>query len=242
MNLTVTSKQQRVLDNERLRISRDIHDDLGARLTEMMLLSDQVKRDKSRADQVDAYVGRISDVAREAVRDLDAIIWAVNPKNDFLDSLGAYIFQYVEKYLGMTLIRCRLDADDELPHYPLPSEVRHNLFLVVKEAINNIVKHSGASEVWVRFKSENSALAITIEDNGKGFLAGENPRCRNGLQNMENRVRDIGGQFELMSQIGQGTQIKIQLNLKKSRQWKVIGPPKPTKRCHADFPKTEIVS
>src|SRR5215475_8426507 len=97
------------MKNERLRISRDIHDNVGARLTEMLLLSDLARKNKAEATEVEAHVNRISKIAREVIRDLDAIIWAVNPNNDSVDNLTTYLSQYVERFLGITPIRFRLD-------------------------------------------------------------------------------------------------------------------------------------
>jgi signal transduction histidine kinase len=213
----MTSQQQCLLNDERLRISRDIHDNLGARLTEMILLSDLAQKNKTKADEVDAHVGNISKIAREVIRDLDAIVWAVNPKNDFVDNFATYIFQYVERFLGITSIRFRLDLPDGLPHSPLTSEIRHNLFLVAKEALNNIVKHSGASEVRVRLRMKNALLTLEIDDNGKGFQTTAQRRG-NGLANMENRVCDVGGRLELVSQTGRGTRLHIQIKLPGSQQ------------------------
>lgn len=212
MNRRITSREQCALNDERLRISRDIHDNLGARLTEMILLSDLARRNTCKADEVETHVGKISKIAREIARDLDAIIWAVSPRNDFVDNLATYIFQYAEKFLGMTPIRCRLDSD-ELPHFPVSSEARHNLFLVVKEALNNIVKHSAASEVWVRMKADHSLLQIEIMDNGKGFETSTSATHGNGLGNMQKRVRDLRGRLTLESEPGKGTRIRIRLRL-----------------------------
>ncbi len=208
MNASMTLEQLHVLESERTRISRDIHDNLGARLTEVIMLSDLVQRNKEKAEEVGEQVGRISDLVRETIRDLDGIVWAINPKNDFLDCLAAYICRYTERFLGVTTIRCRLDLD-ELPHQPLMSDVRHGLLSVVKEALNNVVKHSAASEVWVRLKMEDCAVTIYIEDNGKGFVSERSAGCGNGLSNMERRIRDLGGEFNLLSHAGEGTQVKI---------------------------------
>ena len=209
----MTTLQQRTLNDERLRISRDIHDNLGSRLTEMILLSDLARRNTDKAQELEMHVGRLSNIAREVVRDLDAIVWAVNPKNDFLDNLATYIFRYVEKFLGMTSIRFRVDVAEQMPHRPLSSEARQSLFLVVKEALNNIVKHSAATEVWVRARTEHGDLTFAIEDNGKGFSQRNGNGLGNGLTNMEKRVSEIGGCFDLQSQPGQGTRIKISVPL-----------------------------
>jgi signal transduction histidine kinase len=214
MNATIGIESQRLLEDERLRISRDIHDDLGARLTEMVLLSDLAQRHRDRADQVEAHIGRLSAIAREVVRDLDSIIWSVNPRNDFLDSLGNYILSYAERYLGMAAIRCRVDVPEDLPHWPLSSHTRQNLFMVVKEALNNIVKHSKASEVRLQLRMDDSFITLTIEDDGQGFLGARAQARGNGLQNMEKRIRDLGGRFELLSQLGHGTQVKLRLRIR----------------------------
>jgi signal transduction histidine kinase len=216
MNTTLTLKQQRALDRERLRISQDIHDDVGARLTELILLSDLAQRSTARANELEAHIGRLSTVAREVARDLNAIVWAVNPHHDSTDSLAAYIFQYAKRYLDTASVRCRLEAPEELPHWPLAPDVRHNLFLVVKEALNNIVKHSRASEAVVSLEAANSTLLLTIQDNGRGFSPADSCACGNGLKNMQRRVRDISGRFELRSRSGQGTQIQVRLRVKTS--------------------------
>src|ERR1044071_1203409 len=101
----MTTLQQHALDTERLRISRDIHDNVGSRLTEIIRLSELARRDQTKARELEMQVGRLSNVAREVGRDLDEIVWAVNPKNDFLDNLADYVREYVENFLGMTSIR-----------------------------------------------------------------------------------------------------------------------------------------
>jgi len=211
----MTTLQQRALNTERLRISRDIHDNVGSRLTEIILLSELARRNQTKPNELEMHVGRLSNVAREVVRDLDEIVWAVNPKNDFLDNLADYIFEYVENFLGMTSIRFRVDVAEDVPHKPLSSAARHNLFLVVKEALNNVVKHSAATEVWVRAKIENRDLTFEIEDNGKGFEQ-QPDGLGNGLSNMEKRVKDVGGRFELESFPTNGTRIKISVPLCRS--------------------------
>jgi signal transduction histidine kinase len=207
-------EQQKALETERLRISRDIHDDLGARLTEILLLSDLTRRKQSDPGEMERHADKLSSAARDLVRNLDTIVWAVNPKNDSLDKLATYIYQYVEKYLEMTSIRCRFNVPDELPNCRLSSETRHNLFLVVKEALNNAVKHSGASEIGIGLQVGDSTLRISIEDNGRGFSPAASASAGNGLQNMERRMRDIGGRFELTSQPGHGTTIQVQLPIR----------------------------
>jgi len=205
-------ESQLALHQERLRISRDIHDDVGGRLTEVLLLAAMVERLRISPEQVETHVKAMSQAVREIIRSLDAIVWAVNPRNDSLDNLTAYILQYAQKQLGMTSMRCLLEAPDEMPPWRVNSQVRHGLFLIVREALNNVIKHSEASKVWVRVGFERPTLLITIEDNGKGFVPGINGH-RNGLQNMEKRMRDLGGVFGVVSRPGHGTEIHLRMRI-----------------------------
>jgi ligand-binding sensor domain-containing protein/signal transduction histidine kinase len=210
-------ERQNAVQRERTRIAQDMHDDLGARLTEILFLSDVVADESRKPGEMRGHVHRISTAARELVRNLDVIVWALNPKNDSLDNFALYVIEYVENFLSPTGIRCRLDVPDELPAVPISSEVRHNLFLVIKEALNNIAKHSCASEVWFRLRFEKQQLAISIEDNGKGFNSGKTNALGNGLVNMEKRMQSIGGCFEIQSERNNaGTQIRLLIVLRKS--------------------------
>jgi signal transduction histidine kinase len=189
-------RQERASYPERFRISQDSQDDLGARLTAMPRLSDLTQRGGAGANGLAAH-GRLSSIAREPWEDLNSIIWAVNPYRDSTKSLAAYIVEHAKKYFGMSSIRCRMEAPEEFPHWSLSSDVRHNLFLVVKEALTNIVKHSQASEGAVSLQSQNSTSLLIIRENGRGFSRADNCVCGNGLPNIETRSRAIGGRFEL---------------------------------------------
>jgi signal transduction histidine kinase len=141
------------------------------------------------------------------------IIWAINPRNDSLDNLIAYIRQYAGNFFEALPIRCRYDLPEHLPPQTLTSEARRNLFLVTKEALNNILKHAEAKEVQIKMALHGDDLELSIEDNGKGFCQQEVSRFGNGLKNMKKRMADIGGQFEISSRPGEGTVIKIRLRL-----------------------------
>jgi signal transduction histidine kinase len=206
-------EQKHALEKERTRIAQDMHDDLGARLTEILLLSDLAKQSKNDPDKIEAQIDRVSQAGRDIARNLDALVWAINPSNDSVEKLAAYLCKYAERFLSATTIRLRLDAPVELPDCLLSSEVRHNIFLVVKEALNNVVKHSAASEVGIRFET-GAVLRITIEDNGKGFLINNAADEGNGLQNMEKRLRQMDAQFGLHSEPGRGTRIRLEIPMK----------------------------
>jgi len=192
-------KHEEALEQERSRIARDIHDQLGASLTHVSLLGELVESDKDSPEAVEAHARQISQTARDTTRALDEIVWAANPSNDTLDGLVSYVSKYAQEYLSVAGLRCRLEVPAELPGFLLPPEVRHNMFLAFKEAITNVVRHAAASAVWVRLRLEPPDVVLEIQDNGRG-LAGLDPKAaqsRNGLRNMGKRMEEIGGRFSL---------------------------------------------
>ena len=140
-------EQERALERERTRIARDIHDDLGARLTKIGMLTAQAERQALSAGPPPPQLREIALTAREMVQAMDATVWAVNPRNDTFDHLANYLVQYVQEFFRYSHVVCRLDLPTELPDWPVSAEVRHNVFLVVKEALNNVARHADASEV-----------------------------------------------------------------------------------------------
>lgn len=202
-------ERQTALANERSRIARDMHDDLGARLTQIMLLSDVVEKSSDAGPHTKSHVNKIASVSREVVQNLDAIVWAVDPGNDTLDHLAFYLHDYVDRYLSTAGIQGRFDICRQLPGQMIPSDVRHNLFMVVKEALNNAVKYSRGNEVTFILQFNGGELLILIVDNGEGFAHDTARPTGNGLQNMADRMKRIGGRFELKSEPGNGTQIRL---------------------------------
>jgi signal transduction histidine kinase len=209
-------EQENAIEKERARIAKDMHDQLGAGLTQVGLLGELAKREAAKSEQTKELAGRICDIAREQAQILDEIVWTVDPKNDTLTKLADYMAVYAEEFFKPASIRVRLDIPPGLPPLPVPSDFRHNLFLIVKEALNNIVKHACASEVLIRFVLQEDFLDVFIEDNGKGFELKDRDQFGNGLSNMEHRVRELGGVFSLVSAPKKGTQIHFQIALKNS--------------------------
>jgi len=202
------------VERERTRIAQDIHDELGANLTRIALLTEVGQKHRDNPEEVAADLGKISATAREAVRAMDAIVWAVNPRNDSLDHFANYVSQFAEEFFRPTAIRCRLDVPADLPEQPLSTEARHHLFLAVKEALNNVVRHSGASEIWLRLGMENGELKLTIADNGHGILPSLPTGGRHdGLGNIRRRIEALGGGFELKSNAASGTSLILRLPL-----------------------------
>jgi signal transduction histidine kinase/ligand-binding sensor domain-containing protein len=190
-------RQQEMLEKERARIARDLHDQLGANLTQVALLGELAETDKDLPEEVEAHAKQISQTARETTRALDEIVWTVNPSNDTLDGLINYVCKYAQEYLAMADLRYRLEVPPQLPPVPISPELRHNIFLAAKEAINNVVKHSGADSAWLRLRLEPDRFTLEIEDNGRGVPAGADKKGRNGLRNMRKRLEEIGGTFTI---------------------------------------------
>ncbi len=192
-------REKEVLEKERARIARDIHDQVGASLTQVALLGELVQTDKDSPGEVLEHAQQISLTARETTRALDEIVWTVNPQNDTLEGLVNYICKYAQDYLAVAGVRYRFDIPAQVPARAVAPEVRHNVFLASKEAVTNIVRHAQGSSAWLRIRLEPASVVLEIEDNGRGVadLDVDAPRTRNGLKNMRKRLEDIGGSFSL---------------------------------------------
>jgi ligand-binding sensor domain-containing protein/signal transduction histidine kinase len=208
-------EQRHAIEKERGRIAKDIHDDLGSSLTRIMMLGERAEEGFEKRDGVEVQLGKIVSTARHTVQALDEIVWAVNPENDSLEGLVQYIGHYADELFEESTVRCRLELPAELPDSNLSAEVRHDLFLVVKEAFNNILKHSKASQVRIQVLPRGNALEILIEDDGCGFdpAAASSNGKGNGLRNMRKRIESIHGQLDLGSTAGKGTRIAIRAPL-----------------------------
>jgi signal transduction histidine kinase len=205
-------KQQRALEQERLRIAHDIHDDLGARATQISLLSAVAKETASSPERARAEFDKISKLARELISALYETVWAVNPENDHLEAQGNYLCQMVSELCEGKSIRCRFHVLD-LPHERrISSQTRHNINMVVKEAVHNVIKHSAATEVTLRMSCEEEILSISIEDDGMGFEP-RLQRAGNGLTNMKQRLAAMGGSCCIESNPALGTRVLIRLGL-----------------------------
>ena len=211
------AERQRDIERERSRIARDIHDDLGSQLTRITMMSESARGDLADSARTAAGLQKIYDTARELTRSMDEIVWAVSPRHDTLESLATYLEKFAQDWLTTTGFRCRLDLPLQFPEGHLTSEVRHNVFLAFKEALHNAVKHSGASEVLIRFSMKEKSFELAIEDNGRGFPADEKAKesssargrvaSGNGLDNMKRRLSAIGGTCEIQSAPGNGTKV-----------------------------------
>ncbi len=218
-------ERQRAVERERARIARDIHDDLGASLTRITMLSQSVRAELDNQQQAASDVDEIYGTARELTRAMDEIVWAVNPKHDTVDSLVTYLGRFAQSFLSSAGIRCRIDVPVHLPAWSLTAESRHNVFLAFKEALHNVVKHARASEVRISLEVLSHGFVLLIADNGCGFDlngfkeaakdAGDaRLACGNGLLNMRKRLEEINGDCEWETSPGEGTRVKFVLSAK----------------------------
>jgi signal transduction histidine kinase len=146
---------------------------------------------------------------------MDEVVWAVDPAKDTAEGLMNYLGPLSEELLSGTGVRCRLEIPMRLPAHAVSARIRHGILLVVKEALNNCLKHSRASEVWIRGDLQDGILSLEIEDNGCGFRTAEleTHRAGCGLRNMRHRVETLGGKFQVLSQEGRSTWIRLEVEL-----------------------------
>ncbi|MHA3774024.1 sensor histidine kinase [Verrucomicrobiota bacterium sgz303538] len=203
---------QTAREKERARIAQDLHDDLGASLTEISMLAHLATEERHENDGERSALPEIASKAHALVGALDEIVWAVNPRHDTLASLADYLAAFAAEFLDTAGIVLRLEIARNLPEVPLDTEQRHGVFLAVREALNNVVKHSDAAEVWLRLRIEQRLLEITIEDNGHGFSSAASD-LSDGLRNMRQRLMTLGGECRIDSTAGRGTSVCFSLLL-----------------------------
>ena len=205
------AERERTLETERSRIARDLHDDLGSSLTEISVLA--VKGQRLRTlDELTTLFRAIASKARGLVTALDIIVWAVDPKDNSLESVADYLSDFASEYLSHSGIICRFDIPVTLPTIVLDGRLRHGLLLAVKETLNNVERHAQATEVQFQMTLAEDQLEIVISDNGKGFDTKTRHRG-NGLKNLLLRLSKLGGRYRIESSTGNGTIVTIGLRL-----------------------------
>jgi len=210
-------EHEQALERERSRIARDLHDEMGAGLSAIAMQSDWIRREcgDTASQETRNRIETVCQSSVDLVRTVDEIVWAVNPSNDTVERFVNYLTQYTEQYLDAAGVRFRFDIPRELPAAMLAGSMRHNLFLAVKEALRNAVKHAKAELIWLRVNVECNRLTIMVEDNGKGFdpavMAADG--THNGVGNMRRRMEEVSGTFEVWSQPGQGARVTFAVPL-----------------------------
>ena len=211
-------KQHEALERERARIARDLHDHLGANLTQVALLGEMAEADKNLPEEVESHAQQICQTARETTHSLDEIVWAVNPSNDTLEGLVNYACKYAQEYFELAGVSHRFEVPAQLPAAEIAPDVRHNVFLAFKESVNNVVKHARASSARVRLRLDSSAFTLEVEDNGCGLPKSLDDKSgRNGLRNMRRRMEDVGGSFSIGPAAGKGTIVRLMAPIKNNQ-------------------------
>lgn len=202
-------EKEQAVEKERNRISRDMHDDLGSGLTKIAILSEVVKKQIHEPEKAKQQLENISESSRELVDNLQDIIWVLNPQNDTLESLAAYIREYALKFFEPFETDIHFDYPSVFAGLRLSEETRRNLFLVIKETFNNIAKHAWCNKVMVSINQASKMITIKIRDDGRGFDRASVRQFGNGLINMSNRIEQIGGTYSIVSSPGNGSQTEI---------------------------------
>jgi signal transduction histidine kinase len=212
LEIEIRNRQQAELQHaaeaERSRIARDLHDELGAGLTEVSLLASAGLGESRTVEKEHDRFGVIADKARDLVSGLDVIVWAIDPKHNSLQSFADYLESYAKELLSSSGIVCRFKIPIECSAITLNGTARHSLFLAIKEALNNVIRHASATEVELQMTQSDKDLEIVISDNGRGF-DWNSIRRGHGLTNLFERLEALHGQCQIESQPQKGTTIKL---------------------------------
>jgi signal transduction histidine kinase len=204
-----TLAAQQAMERERMRIARDMHDEIGSKLTKISYMSERAKRELQSGDSVAQKLDSIAGTSRDLLQTLDEIVWAVNPRNDTIASLASYFGSYAQRLLDLAGVACGLDIAEELPEHPLDPKFRQELFFSFKEALTNIVRHAHATQVWLRIAVRGRRLEVEVSDNGRGFNQSEPRAGSDGLANMKERLKNLGGVCEIVSDAKNGTSVRF---------------------------------
>jgi len=209
-------QQSLALERVRLRIARDLHDDLGASLSSISFQSAAAKRAMATdAERSRELIDQVGESAREAVDGITDIVWAIDPRRDDLASLAARLRAVAGEWLDSAEIRWDVETPQGAESIKLTPEVRRQLYLILKEAVNTAARHAGASTLTVRFDKSGGRLRAVVRDDGRGFDPAQAPdpanRGGNGLRNMRERAESLGGSVEIASAPGAGTTLTVRL-------------------------------
>jgi ligand-binding sensor domain-containing protein/signal transduction histidine kinase len=212
-------EQQNAVERERARIARDMHDELGAKLTHISFQGATATRNLGNPAAAQIQIEKMAKTARELVSSLDEIVWAVDPGNDSLENLASYIYRFASEFFENTPVQCQFSIPTQLPAARLATDVRHNVFLAVKEILNNTLKHAQATRIELTIAAADEGLTIVMADNGQGMVLSEHPetdplkRTGHGLTNVRQRLHTIGGAVALESNPGTGTKVSLTVPL-----------------------------
>lgn len=202
------------LDRERMRIARDMHDELGTSLTQISLLTELIRRQAP--IETMAALDDVTTIARATVSSLDEIVWAVNPRHDTLPHLLSYVSLHASQALGRLGIACTIDAPEVIEPRPAPTDFRRAVLFIVKEAIGNVIKHAKARNVTLSIRIDGGRLRLSVADDGRGLSSpksDERPRPSTGLDNLRQRATDLGGTCRVAVREEGGTAVEVDVPL-----------------------------
>jgi len=207
-------QRQSALADERARIARDMHDEVGARLSQIALMQDIIIREHDIPEVLRRNLSEVAATTRRAAHALDHVVWAVNPLNDTLAELAGYLSHEASSYLAPLNISCRLELPCRWPDVPVRAQVRNQLTLAFHEALQNVVKHAHATGVTVEIEYDPPWLTIRVRDNGWGLPAELNGAGKDGIVNMSARLESIGGRCAVRGcDPGPGTEVEFSVSL-----------------------------
>ncbi len=206
--LSEWEKQHAVLQ-ERERISKDMHDDLGSGLSTIAILSELAIQRHQPDTFTEKQLRKISELSRELIANSGELIWSHNPINDSLLKLFWYMREHLSGMFEGTSTLFTFLLPDQISDKPIQAEWRRNVFLVTKEALHNVLKHAHANHVEMKVLSKNNSLTIVIRDDGVGFEVNVKMNCGNGLGNMNKRIKACGGELKIESNPGSGTLLTV---------------------------------
>jgi signal transduction histidine kinase len=222
--LAIHQKENLLLQQERTRIARDIHDDIGSRMTQLVIYGEEAQNGLPVGSETRLQLVQICEEARRLLSTMDEILWAVNPRRDTLRDFTAYVCKYAQTYLKSTQIQCLFDIDTEMSAVDFNLPLRRSLLMAIKETLNNAAKHSEATELRLQIKWQRQGLVVVVQDNGKGFDPMKAGSERDGITNIKQRMTELEGSCQIDSQAGKGCRVEFNIPLRHKRQnlWTLI--------------------
>jgi signal transduction histidine kinase len=222
--LALHRKERYLLQGERARIARDIHDDIGSRMTQLVLRGEVAQNELPVDSEMRHELDCICEEARGLLSTMDEILWAVNPQRDTLRDFAAYVCKYATDFLKPTQIQCLFEVGSEMSTAAFELPLRRSLLMAIKETLNNAVKHSAATELHLQIQWQGQQLIVVVQDNGKGFDPKIIKSERNGLTNMVQRMNEVGGYCSITTESGKGTRVEFGVPLKSQRSnvWNLL--------------------
>jgi len=216
--LALHRNERLLLQQERTRIAREIHDDIGSKMTQLVLHGEVAQRDLSDSLATQLQLAEICEESRSVLAAMDEILWAVNPQRDTLRDFASYVCKYAEEFLKVTRIQCLFEVSPEMPAVAFNLALRRSLLMAIKETLNNAVKYSEATELYLRIQWEDEILSVVVRDNGKGVDLNLVDPDRHGMTNMKQRMSELGGTCQIVSEPGKGCRVEFNIPLKRPRK------------------------